>query len=75
MIESKESTAVESIGTSMIVVTESIVAAASSFLAPHATIAIAKPNTIRDATIFFIVIGFFEFDCKGIRIVGNKIVE
>jgi len=59
LIVSNESTTVVSTGVSMMVVTVSIVAAASSFLAPHATIAIAKPNTIRDAIIFFIVNRFF----------------
>jgi hypothetical protein len=48
------------------VATESTAAAASSFLAPQATIATAKPQTIRDAIIFFIVYRLFEFGRKDI---------
>jgi hypothetical protein len=39
-------------------------AAASSLLPPQATIATAKPHTIRDAINFFIVYRLFEFERK-----------
>jgi hypothetical protein len=60
-----ESTAVAAESTS--VATASTAAAASSFFPPHATIATAKPHTIRDAINFFIVNRLFEFGREDTR--------
>jgi hypothetical protein len=50
-------------------------AAASSFLPPQATIATAKPQTISDAIIFFIVYRLFELGAKIQRSLNFELID